>query len=209
MKIIETHCLDYDLVLNNKNNKKIINKKYVVFLDQNLLNHTDFIREKIELKISREEYYEELNTLFDKIESQFSLSVVIAAHPRANTDQYHILFKNRDILYGNTSLLVRDCEFCITHYSTAINFAVIYNKPILFVTSNQLMKYDIDKYIQLFSNTLGQIQINLSVSYKLPQFFAIDKELFQNYKIKYIKKNNIEMSTWDIFYKQYLLKELN
>jgi len=207
--ILETHCLDYDLVLKNKYNLRHIDKKYVVFLDQYLLNHTDFIREKVKLKISIDEYYEQLNTLFDKIENQFGFSVVIAAHPRANINDYQILFKNRGIIYGNTALLVRDCEFCITHYSTAVNFAVIYNKPIVFVTSNQLIKHDIDKYIQLFSTTLGQSQINLSLSYELPQVFDVNEESFQNYKLKYIKKNHIEMITWEIFYEQYLLKEFN
>jgi len=207
--IVETHCLDYDLALKSKSNKKLVDGKYVVFLDQNLLHHTDFIREKVKLNIQKDKYYEQLNTLFEKIENQFGFRVVIAAHPRANIDEYHVLFKNRDIIHGNTVTLVRDCQFCITHYSTAVNFAVIYNKPILFVTSNQLTTQDIDKYIQLFSNILNQIKINLSASYELPEVFDVNKESFQNYKLKYIKKNNIEMTTWEIFYEQYLLKEFN
>jgi hypothetical protein len=207
--ILETHCLDYDLVLKNKYKLRLIDKKYVVFLDQYLVNHPDFIRQKRKLKISVDEYYDQLNVLFDKIENQFGFSVVIAAHPRANIDDYDVLFKNRKIINGNTALLVRDCEFCITHYSTAVNFAVIYNKPIVFITSNQLIKEDIDKYIQLFSSILGQSQINLSLSYELPQVFDVNEELFQNYKLKYIKKNHIEMTIWEMFYEQYLLKEFN
>ena len=207
--ILETHCLDYDLVLKNKNKLKLINKKYVVFLDQDLLNHTDFIREKLKLKIPVNEYYEELNTLFDKIENQFGFSVIIAAHPRANIDDYQILFKNRDIIYGNTALLVRDCEFVITNHSTAINFAVIYQKPIILFTNRYLMNYDFEMLRMLFISSLNLTSINMSLPYELPQVFDVDEESFQNYKLKYIKKNDIEMTTWEIFYEQYLLKEFN
>ena len=156
-----------------------------------------------------DEYYEELNTLFDKIENQFGFSVIIAAHPRANIDDYQILFKNRDIIYGNTALLVRDCEFVITNHSTAINFAVIYQKPIILFTNRYLMNYDFEMLRMLFISSLNLTSINMSLPYELPQVFDVDEESFQNYKLKYIKKNDIEMTTWEIFYEQYLLKEFN
>ena len=78
------------MALKSKSNKKLVDGKYVVFLDQNLLHHTDFIREKVKLNIQKDKYYEQLNTLFEKIENQFGFRVVIAAHPRANIDEWQI-----------------------------------------------------------------------------------------------------------------------
>ena len=42
------------------------------------------------------------------------------------------------MIYGATSKLVRDAELVIMHFSTAINFAVIYNKDILILTNTTL-----------------------------------------------------------------------
>lgn len=207
--VIETHCLDYDLTLKYENDLSIVEKKYVVFLDQYLLNHTDFIRSKIKLQISEDNYYLQLNTLFDKIENQFGYMIVIAAHPRANIDKYNVLFNKKKIFFGHTALLVKHCEFTITHYSTAINFAVIYQKPILFLNSDELVKNNLSKYITLFASVLSQPLLNMSTEYDLPQKMDTDKDKYLDYKMRYIKKNHLESSSWDIFYTQYIQKELN
>ena len=204
--IIETHCLDYDLSIKHKNDESLIENKYVVFLDQHLLKHSDFIRNNHKLDVSSEKYYAGLNDLFSHIENKFNYEVVIAAHPRANTDDYNILFSGRKIIYGQSSLLVKHCEFSITHYSTAINFAVIYEKPILFTTSDDLIKSSLDKHIKLFSSVLQQNIVNMSKLEDLPSEIKINKQAYGEYKKQYIKKNNLESLSWDIFYDSYLKK---
>jgi hypothetical protein len=203
--IIETHCLDYDLYIKHKNDESLIENKYAVFLDQNLLKHTDFIRSNKKLDISSKKYYAELNNLFSIIENKFNYEVIIAAHPRANTDDYKILFDNRKIICGQSHLLVKYCEFSITHYSTSINFAVIYEKPILYITSNDLIDTVINKFITHFSSTLHQNLINIS-NIALPLEININKEYYSKYKYDYIKKNDLESLSWDIFYNTYIKK---
>jgi len=207
LNIIETHSLDYDLVLKYKNNNRIIDDKYVVFLDQYLLNHSDFIRSNTKLNINEDKYYRELNSYFKQIEEIFNYKVVIAAHPRADIRTYKKLFNERDIIYGKSVLLVKYSEFVLTHYSTAINFAIIYKKAILFLTSNDLEKTNINHYIQEFSTLLNQNYINIS-SKKLPSNIEIDTNRYYNYKKKYIKKNNNQILSYEIFYNNYL-KSIN
>lgn len=66
------------------------------------------------------------------------------------------------------------------------------------------MNYDFEniKEDYFISNLIILTSINMSLHYTLPQIFDVNKA-FQNYKLKYIKKNNIEMTTWEIFYEQY------
>lgn len=204
--VIETHCLDYDLALKNDTNKCLVNSKYVVFLDQYLMDHPDFIRSGNPLQISREKYFKELNNLFVSIENKFDFKVVIAAHPRANIEKYSDIFKGREIFFGKSELLVKHCEFVLTHYSTAVNFAVIYKKPILFITSDELITTFIHKYINIFSSTLNQSLINMSHENVLDSMINIDEECYRQYKEKYIKKNQQEELSWSIFYNDYIKK---
>lgn len=204
--IIETHCWDYDLSIKHKNDKSLIEKKYVVFLDQYVLKHTDLIRTHNILDISPESYYRELNQLFNHIENKLNFEVVIAPHPSADIKEYNTLFDGRRIEFGKTALLVKYCEFSLTHTSTAINLAVIYQKPILFVTNDGLTRSSLDGEIKLFSSVLGQNVINVSNNFSLPDEIKINKECYSKYKYNYIKKNDLESLSWDIFYNTYIKK---
>jgi hypothetical protein len=57
--------------------------------------------------------------------------VVIAAHPRANYDES--LFEGRAIYRLATAELVRDTEFVLAHTSTAMSYAVLNGKPLVFI----------------------------------------------------------------------------
>lgn len=209
IKIIETHCLDYDLVLENKNFKNTMKNKYVVFIDQYILNHSDFLRTNTKINIEADKYYKELNTLFHQIEKYKKYKVIIAAHPRAEIAEYKKLFNGRDIVYGNSIQLVKYCEFAMTHYSTAINFAIIYKKPILFLSNNEFNFANLNMYVKGFSNLLNQVYINLSCSYDIQNMLIkVDNHRYKEYEIKYIKKNNKEKNTYEIFENSFLQDEV-
>jgi len=209
IKIIETHCLDYDLVLASENFKNTMKTKYVVFIDQYILNHSDFLRTNNKINIEADLYYKELNILFNEIEKHKKYKVIIAAHPRAEITEYKKLFNGREIVHGNSIQLVRYCEFAMTHYSTAINFAIIYKKPILFLSNNELSMANLDIYIKGFSNILNQTYINLSSSYNIQNILIkIDEDRYKEYEIKYIKKNNKEKNTYEIFEYSYIRDEI-
>tara|TARA_B100000787_G_C16169421_1_gene285628 strand:+ start:239 stop:1396 length:1158 start_codon:yes stop_codon:yes gene_type:complete len=204
--IIEAHCMDYDLKLKHRNEKSLIEKKYVVFLDQDLLNHSDFVRMNKSLNISSEKYYGELNNFFMMIEKKLNYQVVIAAHPRVNIKNYKKLYNNREVIQAKTLLLIKHSEFAITNHSTAINFAVIYEKPIIFFTANGLINTEFHNFTKSFSHLLKQNLVNISDLKKLPRDIEINKKYYSDYKKQYIKNNNIEMLIWEIFYEEYLKK---
>jgi len=206
IKVIDIHAFDYELCLNNSDVKNIVKNKYVVFVDQNLLNHTDFVRMNNEVNINEEKYFKELNSFFDFIEKKFCFSVVIAAHPRADTSKYKKKFHNREVFVNKTVQLVKFSEFIITHYSTAINFAVIYEKPIIFLTNDELKYTFIDKIVQKFAIVLNQVYLNISQidkKYSLKNI-AVSVNEYKTYKYKYIAKNDSKMNNFEYFDNIYL-----
>ena len=208
LNIIETHCFDYDLIIENRKYKNNIDQQYIVFLDQNLIDHTDFITAKDNINISSQKYFNELNDYFLILEEKTGCSVIISAHPRADIKNYKILFKGRKIVCGETESLVKHCKFVITNHSTAINFAVIFNKPIIFFTNNDLKKHDFNNLAVKLSILLNQKYINISDAIDVKDVKDVKSNInsYKNYKENFIKKNNIELFSYEIFDNEYIKK---
>ena len=92
----------YDYIISKEFNKKDLDFKYIVFLDEYLINHTDF---KILNKRVEEEdlYYKDLNRFFEFIETNLKLKVVITSHPRADLEYNKSKFSKYLVFKDNTS----------------------------------------------------------------------------------------------------------
>lgn len=139
-KNIDIHInhTDWDTckVIEGKNRSVVIpNNRYFVFLDIYFPAHPDFIGQKRIIKPSEEIYQKNMNVFFDKIERDLGVDIVVAAHPKANYEDN--TFCGRRIIKYNTAELVRYSEAVITHHSSSISFAVIYDKPLLFITDSE------------------------------------------------------------------------
>lgn len=181
-KIIKS-C-SYDFVLSKKIEQNILDYKYFVFLDEYIVKHSDhkILRKNVEIE---KIYYEELKNFFAFIESNLKIKVVIASHPRADLNYNKKKFIGYKVFQGNTSQLVRYAEGCLIHASTSVNFAVIYNKPMLFITTNRMQ---LTRYAnELLASWFNKKPINIS----------------KKYNIEHINKNlKIELN----FYREYLRK---
>lgn len=204
--VINAHSMDYDRYLEMDLSKPAdldMHIKYCVFLDEYYPFHPDYILAGVKPPCSENKYYHALNRFFDYIEKKFNLSVIIAAHPKANYNLHPNAFPNRVVIYGKTNYLVRDAELVIMHDSTAINFSILFKKPILFITTDELKETANlnNEYISEFAEYFGQIPINIDEDYSsLCAIPNIDKELYDKYKNDYIKmKNTPEKKIWDIF----------
>lgn len=210
ISIIETHSWDYDLTLENKNSLNKIGHKYVVFLDQYLFDHPDIIKANLKVGKNKKEYYDQLNAFFSKIESNTNYKVIISAHPAVSSSlcEYKKLFQGREVTCGNSVELVKFSEFVLSHCSTANSFAVIYNKPILFLINDDLEDSDIGNDIKAASLALASKPINISQSYEIKTLLEnlnIDSKKYADYKYRYIKKNNNECYSCEIFHDNYIV----
>jgi len=201
-KLIKSHALDYDLYLNEESNRSdpIVRGNYVVFLDEFVPFHPDYFYRNIKPDCSFEDYYPDINRFFNKIESRFDVKVIIASHPRSNYKKNDNPFNERTCIINETINLVKFSKFVIAHASTATNFAVLYNKPILFITSNKYStRYK--KIIHFHSLVFGNKSINVSSrSINIDTEIKADKILYKNYKQQYIKMPKTpEKQIWEIF----------
>ena len=78
-------------------------------------------------------------------------------------------------------------EGCITHASTSVNFAVIFEKPILFITTNRMKR---SRYAnELLSSWFNKIPLNISASYShedVTSGFKINNKYMKQYFYKFI-----------------------
>lgn len=198
---INAHSLDYDLYLDSLSDNKValLEGNYAIFLDEYVPFHPDNLNRELDAEDFN--YYPDLNNFFLRIENEFHLKVVIAAHPRANYQGFNP-FGGRKIFYGETHNLVKYSKLVLTHASTANNFTILYEKPILFINSKKYSEY-FQASIESFAKELDRCDIDISSSYQLNYNDSLpDKSNYLNYKAKYIKDHNSpEIYFTDIFIK--------
>lgn len=171
-KIVATCSLNYEVFLKNEKqgNARMVESKYVVFLDENLPFHIEAIVNKRPWLQDAKKYFEQLNKLFDLIENIFSdkgIEVVIAAHPAAKSDLNKYDFAGRKIIFDNTVNLVKYAEFAIAYACTSVDFAVLYDKPVLYYTSEDLDTCNV--------NTTKGINYKIFKDFFNPKYIKIDK----------------------------------
>lgn len=200
LRLISAHALDYDLFLRQPALKR--SEPLAVFLDQCLPFHPDFAILGNRPPVSAENYYPALSRLFTELERGSGLRVVIAGHPRAPKHKNY--YPGFEVVYGQSQSLVRRAALVMAHSSTAVNFAVMYRKPLLFLTSNELAR------------SQGHIIAGLAVLLRAPCLNidlpgqnlaappAMDEQAYAAYLAQYIK----EPGSPDLPFWQILLNDL-
>ena len=177
--IININTPDYDSYLLECNQEsRLINYKYVLFLDEYLPYHPDFKMFNM-ATIDPDRYFNRLNIFFDDLERKSDIKVVIAAHPKS--DYIGNPFGDRELLKFQTNILVKHAEYVVAHMSTSISFAILYNKPLIFLISNDYMKINnsyLFNYTKKFAEETGNAIIN------------IDNYIFEDISINEINTNN-------------------
>jgi hypothetical protein len=208
-----THASDYDIYLQHNteftgetglnNSGKMIG----VFLDEYLPLHPDCHYVGLKFPISPENYYPKICNFFECLEKNFNVEIIIAAHPKSDYSNLPDYFGGRTIIKGETGRLVRKSSFVITHMSTSINFAVLYHKPIFFITFDDLQKMVVGKYIPglyipAIASELGKTPINIDhlSGFNWKHEKEIDNDAYHQYRDNYIKKQGTpENQIWEIF----------
>ena len=108
--------------------------KYAVFCDNYFPEHPDLKSlAKVDKLPDANEYRSSLNKFFTYIEDQYHLKVVIAAHPKSEYRGDE--FEGRTIIKYKTNELIKHSEMVLLHSSNSISFAVLADKPIVFITN--------------------------------------------------------------------------
>jgi hypothetical protein len=205
-KVIPIHSLDHDTYLNfikktGRHNDQA--DKTCVFLDEALTHHSDFALFDIK-PLTDERYFPSMNRLFDLIEKKTGLKVVIAAHPRSKYENMPGVFGNREIIKRKTVELVSKCSMVLMHTSTAVSFAVLFNKPIMVIKTSEMIEHNHFSYLlDTMINSLGVPAVNiddLDEINTLPfDFDNWPKDKYNDYIYRYVKSKDLEdLTVWEV-----------
>ena len=206
-EIIKAHNLDYDVYLKIVNSDATSAEEYAVFIDQDYCFHPEYIYQDCRA-VTPETYFPAVCKGLRRISHVLGTGLRVAAHPRATYRQRAIdYFEGIPIEYGRTAELIRNCKVVVCHDSTAIQFAVLFEKPVIFVTTNELesLFYDFahkSESLPRFASALGKSVINLDADMDTVDWereLSFDPGKYSEYKRNYIKiDGSPELPYWDI-----------
>lgn len=137
---IFAHAWDYELFRSIRGSTGAI-ENIATYLDTYLGFHDDEVAEGSRMPVTPEHFYPLLRRLFDRIERELGLRVVVAAHPRANYHDKPGLYGDREIISGATHSSVARSRLVIGCHSTSVNFAVLSRCPVLLVTTREITRH--------------------------------------------------------------------
>lgn len=192
--IVQAHKLDYDLFLKAKeeNVKPIFEREYVLFLDEFGPFHPDYIIENKEPACgTAENYYPNLNRFFSHVERTLGIPVIIAAHPTSNYENMPDYFDDRKVIRGFTVELVKHAKLILAHASTSLNFAILFNKPVIFLSQDSY-KTQYKNYISMFASLFGSSIIQLSSDFPINfnDLLKINYDKYFEYREEWIKSSD-------------------
>ena len=216
-KKLFTHSFDYENFLELKSKNKDIHKsnakysKVLVFLDDGCGRKSDvdaYFR-NAEINENFENYYIYTNRLLEYYNKKYNYDIVICTHPKASMKMSEEKFKFKVVKNSTLDHLV-NCDFVFSYSSTAIQYAVLLNKPILFYNyfgnfSPSHKKYYY-KETKAFAEELGSEHIILDYYFNKPPRLKdkIDETKYNEYIENYIKskKSIDDKSIWEVVSKE-------
>ena len=145
-------------------------------------------------------WYPALAKFFDQLEFDTGVSVEIAGHYKSTHPPIAACFGNRAVHYGRTLELVRDCEFVITRDSTAVSYAVVFRKPVIFIYSDEDLADRFSMQWPLhMASWLGTIPINIdSPPTNFTSLLQVKESKYKAYETACLTSGNISRPNYQI-----------
>jgi hypothetical protein len=195
-KIISVHIDDVNqILLLQKENQPVYSGRYGVFTDQLI----PFAYKQLYSDRERDKYYKNLSDFIEYQRVNMGLDIIyFAAHPEIDvySKQYDFSKYHFNIVKNDIVRLIKDSTIVFTHFSTTIGIAVYFNKPIHILIDNRLKEYKrvmnrIEVISALLSSPITNLDNYLESDSKIVKV-TVNNALYSNYKIKYLKDNEIQ-----------------
>jgi len=200
--VLWIHALDYDVYLEAREDRAPVDDHLGIFLDDNLIFDLDLVYFGGEPPSPPGVYYGRLNRFFDLVEDRFGIHIRVASHPGSDYSAHPKIFGGRPIVKGRTASLVRSCGLVLAHGSTAINFAVLFERPVLFITDTDIRRHSHGPYIEKMASLLGKKPVDVDDPGELDQasIWSVDRDAYRRYRNLYIKRDGTpELPFWEVF----------
>ena len=189
-KYVFANSLDFENYKIKKNFKKE-SQNYILFLDQYLPYHNAYTHREIPPFVTPDKYYKSLIKFFNYLEKYFKTKIIIAKHPRSNYKNLKNIFgKRKTISYKKTNDFISKSMAVINYTSTAMSFAIIHSKPLIFYTSNEINNSHDAYHVNFLSKQLGSVVYNIDeipIIEKNKSLLKINKYKYKNYLNRYIR----------------------
>ena len=189
-EIVKAHNLDYDLYLQFCAEGQGADAG-AVFLDQDFCFHPDYAYDSIPAWATPDRYFATTRSGLETIARALNCHARVAAHPRSTYERDHgDVFGQIPIDRGQTAALIRDCSVVVCHSSAAIQLAVLFEKPVIFVTTDELAASPGGPSIEKFASELGKRVINLDADLSNIDWrseLTIDRERYDAYRRRHVK----------------------
>ena len=148
----------------------------------------------------KKRYFHEINKFLELLKKNLKKGNYCRVSRSNYKENY---FEGRKIISGKTISLVKNSKMVLMHNSTAVNYAIMYKKPIIFINSdNYLLHYNLS--IKALAAELNLTDINLSKNINNISQPLINNDRYRHYFKKYIKANahnNNESKSFELLYK--------
>ena len=155
-------------------------------------------------QISAKDWYPNLGKFFSFVETTLQYKVDVAIHPKHEGRDHSSLFGNRACLGGQTAALVAERKLVIATNSTAISFAICFDKPLILVWSD-LIESGVDarkkSFIENFARQTGAKIFNIDREYteqELREALVIDHAKRESYKRKYLTSRTDDKPNYQV-----------
>jgi len=188
IKLVFGHSHDYSNNLLHKLKSPAFalpQKKIAVLLDgAGPMYGSDSVYMGRKVYFATDVWYPALTRFFDRLEDQTGVQIEIAGHYKSTHSAIAPCFGNRPVHYGKTRELVQNSEFVVTRASTAISYAVMFKKPIIFIYSNQLKEdHLVMRDIRGMAAMLGNEPVNIDEPpIDIGCLLKIDEGRYRNYE---------------------------
>jgi hypothetical protein len=192
--LIKIDAAEVELFLKNK--KKTYKHKNIVFIDDVVENSFDYkLGYAQDDERKAEDYWDPIKEFLNLIKLKFTdHKIIIAAHHRRNKNDKPI--NEYKFFFDKTSELIKNSKLVLCHNSLACQIAVLYKKPIIFLTSDYYKNFHYHSYLltKQLAKTLGTQCLHIekkltskSLMLKKFQTININVKKYENYRKKYIQ----------------------
>lgn len=192
------HNLNYDKVL-DLDRRTPHEKSYAVYIDQNLPVDHQVQTQSNNTFISEENFWERMRKVFDRLTRQTEIDdIVVCAHPNRSKASLERLSAFCRVVQFETEKWIRDCSLVLAHTSTAIDFAVIFQKPVCFVAMPEMKRNGFLDTTEQYAKKLGR-QVNILDGQNSPNLdFGRNETSYARFKNSFIKTPGTpEMNSWE------------
>ena len=204
LAVIKAHNFDYDIYLKLMHAGPAGADDYAVFIDQDYCFHLEYAYTDTPAIATAERYFPAICDGLEAISAALGLDIRIAAHPRASYERrQEPCFRKFAVERGRTGEMIKGCRAVVCHDSTAIQYAVLFSKPAIFLTTDELSRAYEGRSIEQAAAALGKKPINLdrvdprTVDWR--EELRVDLEKYASYRNKYVKtEGSPERPLWSI-----------